>query len=191
MTVPENSRPGAFVATITVDDPDNHGPKGVWQTHRCQLIDSAQGRFNISSITNTLVVSSGILNYELSNSHGIIVQCTDSGAKPLTVEKSFEIKVVDVNEKPEQILLSNDELPENGGALFVGELSTRDPDLAQSFVYDLISASRENMFHINGSQLWTYGSLNYENRSWWDLTIRTVDQGGRIRFVAKIQHSPS
>lgn len=165
------------MANITTDDPDNGGSKGVWQTHSCQLIDSAQDRFKI--FNNTLVVSAGSLNYELSNSHSIIVQCTDSGTKPLSIQKSFVIQVIDVNERPEQIILSNNQLPENGGPLFVGELSTRDPDQAQSFVYSLVSANRENVFYINGSQLWTNESLNYENRSSWDLMINTADQGGK------------
>ena len=129
--------------------------------------------------TNTLVFSTGSLNYELSNSHSIIIQCTDSGTKPLTVQKTFEIQVLDVNERPEQILLSNNQLPENGGPLFVGELSTQDPDTAQSFTYSLVSADRENVFYINGSQLRTHESLNYENRSLWDLMINTADQGGK------------
>ena len=178
LTIPENSQPGTFLANITIDDPDNHGPNGVWQTHTCQLIDSAQSRFKILTGTNTLAVSTGDLNHEMSSSHTIILKCTDSGSKPLSIQRSFVIQVLDVNERPSQILLSNMEVPENRGALFVGELSTRDPDKAQSFVYTLVSVNEEDVFYINGSQLRTYRSLNYENRSSWDLMIKTMDQGG-------------
>jgi hypothetical protein len=182
LSILENSQSGTFVANISIDDPDNHGPKGVWQTHSCELVDSAQDRFKIArtSIANTLLVSTGVLNYELSASHTVIIQCSDSGSKPLTVQKSFLIQVIDVNERPEQMTLSNAVVPENGGPLFVGELSTQDPDNAQTFKYSLVSASEENVFYIDGNQLKTNVSLNYENRSSWDLKIETVDQGGKF-----------
>ncbi|XP_028399274.1 protocadherin Fat 4-like [Dendronephthya gigantea] len=175
LTINENSQSGTLVANITIDDPDNRGTKGVWQTHKCQLVDSAQDRFNIQ---NSLLVSSGDLNYEQSTTHGIIIRCLDSGSKPLTIQKSFDIQVLDINERPEQIKLSNKVVSENGGPLLVGELNTIDPDKAQSFKYFLVSASEENMFYINGSQLKTYSSLDYESRSLWHLVINTVDQGG-------------
>lgn len=180
LSIPENSQPGTFVANISIDDPDNHGPNGVWQTHSCQLVDSAQDRFKIPvSKTNTLQVSTGDLNHEFHSRHSIIIQCTDSGSKPLTIQKSFEIQVLDINERPERIMLSNAVVPENGGTLFVGELSTQDPDKAQSFEYSLVSASEENVFYVSGRQLRTNASLDYEKRSSWDLMIETVDQGGK------------
>ena len=177
-SIQENSRQGTFVANITIDDPDNHGPKGVWQTHTCQLVDSAQNRFKIAGNSNTLLVSSGNLNYESSSSHIVIIQCSDSSSKPLSIQKSFQIQIVDVNERPQRITLSNAVVPENGGPLFVGELSTQDPDNAQSFNYSLVSASGENVFYIEGSQLKTNASLDYEERDLWDLKIISVDQGG-------------
>jgi hypothetical protein len=76
-------------------------------------------------------------------------------------------------------MLSNAVVPENGGTLFVGELSTQDPDKAQSFEYSLVSASEENVFYVSGRQLRTNASLDYEKRSSWDLMIETVDQGGK------------
>jgi hypothetical protein len=177
--VPENSLAGTFVANITIDDPDNHGPKGVWQTHRCRLVDSAQDRFKIATKTNTLLVSTRSLNYELLSSHSVIIQCTDSGSRSLTVQKPIEIYVLDINERPEQIMLSNAVVSENGGPLLVGELSTQDPDKAQSFNYSLVSVSEENVFYIDGSQLKTNASLDYEKKSSWDLKIKTTDQGGK------------
>ena len=95
------------------------------------------------------------------------------------MQKSFQIQILDVNERPEQITLSNAVVQENGGPLFVGELNTQDPDNAQSFNYSLVSASGENVFYINGNQLKTNASLDYEKRDSWDLKIITVDQGGK------------
>lgn len=186
LTVAENSVDGAFVGNITVDDPDNHGPKGKWQTHMCVLIDSAHDRFKIASRTNALLVSTGGLNYELSNSHTIIIKCSDSSSRPLAIQKSFVVQVVDVNERPELIMLSQATVPENGGPLFVGILSTQDPDKLQSFEYSLISASEKNVFYINGSELMTSTSLDYENRSSWDLAINTVDQGGALSMLFEL-----
>lgn len=189
-TVKENSEQGTFVANISVDDPDNHGPKGIWQTHNCFLIDSAQDRFRIVNNVNTLVVSSGDLNYETSTLHTIIVECRDSARKPLRIQKSFDIEVVDVNERPQKIILSNARVPENAGSLLVGVLSTLDQDRNQSFSYILLSVGAQDSFYVNGTQLWTKVNLDYEKRSTWNIRMETVDQGGKyIKTSSKNRNS--
>lgn len=55
MQIAENSPKDTVVGIVTADDPDNHGPKGQWQSYQCTAIDDAQGRFLVKS--NILKVS--------------------------------------------------------------------------------------------------------------------------------------
>lgn len=180
----ENSPEGSLVANMTVSDPDNQGPKGSWQTHVCQLLDSAQERFKISNVTNKLLVSTGELNYERDDLHNIVIECMDSAPRPLVVRKSFQIYVLDINETPVQITLSNNEIQENSGPLYVGELASVDPDneqtQRQTFTYSLVLERKESTFYIQGNHLRTNRSLDYENQSSWELLIKTTDSGGNV-----------
>ena len=185
LSVKENSQEGTFIANITVTDPDNFGPKVVWQTHSCKLLDTAQNRFKLTS-GNMLYVDTDELNYEQSSSHSIIIKCVDSGVNSLSLTKSFVIDVIDVNERPQQITLSNNEVPENSGPLLVAQLASSDPDneqiKRQSFTYSLEAGNDEQKFIISGSQLRINSSLNYEKQSAWQLVIKTTDSGGTQYF---------
>ena len=44
----------AGVGVVTVIDPDNLGPRGVWQSHVCFAVGDAEGRFTVEN--NTLQV---------------------------------------------------------------------------------------------------------------------------------------
>ena len=182
----ENSKEGTLIANITVADPDNFGPKGIWQTHICQLLDSAQRRFKIASGTHALFVDTGELNYEVASSHVIVIKCTDSGTKSLSMTKSFVINVVDLNEAPLQITLSNNVAPENAGPSMIGQFASDDPDnerdVRQTFTYSLVNGNERNLFNISGSELKTIENLNYENTSSWHLVVRTTDNGGTVAF---------
>lgn len=186
-TVNENSPQGTLIANITVSDPDNLGPNGTWQTHKCILLDSAQDRFKISNF-NRLLVYREEFNFETEINHDIVIQCTDSAARPLTVRKSFRINVLDINERPMQITLSNNVVPENLGPSYVGELASIDPDneriQRQTFTYSLVDGSEDNRFFIHGNSLRTNRSLDYENRSSWKLLIKTRDSRGIIILIA-------
>ena len=38
-----------MVGVLSVSDPDNYGPAGVWQSHNCSAVDTANGRFTVDS----------------------------------------------------------------------------------------------------------------------------------------------
>ena len=92
---------GAVVGEVSVTDQDT------WQSHSCQLTDSADGRFVMVG-REVRVSSNANLDYESQQQHTITVQCTDDGTPPLSVTKSFTVKVLDVNEKPQAIHISHD-----------------------------------------------------------------------------------
>ncbi len=89
------------------------------------------------------------------------------------------INVNDVAESPTDIVLSNSSIDENSsdGAV-VGTFSTADPDMGDSFTYQLVSgagADNNADFTIVGDQLRINSSLNFETQSSYLIRVQTTD----------------
>jgi hypothetical protein len=96
--------------------------------------------------------------------------------------QELEVTVTDVNEAPEDLLLSNNEVSENvpvGSA--VGSLSTTDPDAGDSFAYNLVSGegSTDNAsFIILGNTVTTFVALDYSTKNTYTIRVRSTDSTG-------------
>ena len=71
-------------------------------------------------------------------------------------------------------------------------LSTIDPDdtdrnsfAAQSFTYSISNKQGDLPFAISGSILQTTRMLDYENQTYWTLTIRSTDNGSPPLYIEK------
>ncbi|XP_062500738.1 protocadherin beta-14-like [Corticium candelabrum] len=178
---------GAVVGEVSVTDQDT------WQSHSCQLTGSAGGRFVMVG-REVRVSSNANLDYESQQQHTITVQCTDDGTPPLSVTKSFTVKVLDVNEKPQAIHISHDTIPENAKFMHaVGRLSASDPDnshsIRQTFTWKLVD-SADRRFRMDGDilKVAVYNSkclalggkwcmLNMEEKNKYDVVVRVTDSG--------------
>lgn len=180
-SVPENSPKGTLVSNISVTDPDDKGPRGPWQNHTCRLLNPANTPFMINGTGNSLVVT-GDLNYEKTNSYRVDIRCFDSGSPPLSVDKTVQISIIDVNEWPYDITLSNSEVAENVGIVTVGVLDTADPDneqtAVQTFIYSIVGSPGSVPFVIDRSVLNTTRRLDYEANTAWSLVIKSADNEG-------------
>lgn len=178
--VPENSPKGTLVSNISVIDPDNNGPRGPWQNHSCRLL-SVYTPFMVNATGNSLIVV-GNLNYEKKQVYSVDIRCVDSGSPPLSFDKTVQIGVIDVNERPYDITLSNNEVAENAGIVTVGSLDTADPDneqsVVQTFTYSIVSPSGNVPFAIVSSALKTTRSLDFEAKTTWSLVIKSADNEG-------------
>lgn len=112
-TVVENTPTGTLIGKLSITDPDNLGPQGSHQSHTCRLTDSANGMIGISMSNNEnqLTVGTAGVNFEAKSIVGIVVECTDPNG--LLVQKAFNITVLDVNEAPNKIVISNLNVKEN------------------------------------------------------------------------------
>lgn len=177
----ENSRKGTVVGNISVLDPDDMGPRGPWQNHSCRVLNPSSTPFKVNGTDNILAVD-GDLNYEKLDSYSIDIRCHDNANPPLSVDKNFKINVIDVNEKPYDITISNNEVAENTGIVTVGSLDTADPDneltVVQTFTYTIDAASGSVPFAAVHGLLNTTRSLDYEANSTWSLTIKSTDNEG-------------
>lgn len=180
-TVLENTPPGTVIGSLSIKDPDNLGPKGVLQTHTCQLKDSANGMIGIAvnQNVNQLTVGPAGVNYEANSTIDIRVQCSDPPG--LSFEKLFTISVQDVNEAPTDIVVSNLRVKENQTPpSTVGRITVIDPDnentIRQSFSFSIPSTAAVPFAVQNGS-LVTTKKLDFEANAQWSFRIQVQDNG--------------
>jgi VCBS repeat-containing protein len=91
------------------------------------------------------------------------------------------IRISGANDAPTDINLDNSSVAEKqppGTA--VGNFSTTDPDTGDTFTYNLVSGEGDDdnaSFTINGSQLQTVASFDYETKNSCSIRVRTTDSG--------------
>jgi hypothetical protein len=169
--VNENSPNNTIIGQININDPDPN------DTHTLTLVDDGGGRFKL--VGNQLQVANGrLLDYETKTNHSITIKATD--ADNLSLEKTFNITVNDINEAPTAIQLSKTTIDENSpNGTVVGTLNTIDPDVNNTFIYSLID-NADGRFAINDNQLIVAdgSKLDYETNPNYQITIQTKDTGG-------------
>ena len=135
------------------------------------------GSFTIAG--NTLRTAA-VFSYATKSSYSIRVRTTDAGG--LYFGRVFTITVTPANRAPTDIALSSSSVAENQpSGTAVGTLSTTDPDAGNTFTYSLVSGSGSTdngSFTINGTQVQTAASFNYEAKNSYSIRVRTTDQGG-------------
>jgi uncharacterized delta-60 repeat protein len=179
-SIAENAGNNAVVGMLSTTDVD------AGNTFTYTLVAGTGGEdnatFNISG--NTLRATSSF-DFEDKSSYSVRVRTTDQGG--LFTERAFTIAVVDVNEAPTEIGLSNTNVVENADPdAVVGNLSTADVDAGDAFSYVFIPGIGDDdnsAFRISGSMLRAVSSLDFETRSNYTIRMRSTDQGGL--FVEK------
>ncbi|CAB4023992.1 protocadherin Fat 4-like, partial [Paramuricea clavata] len=147
------------------------------------------------------LVVNGSLDYEMENEFFIWVAVTDAGGAS---GKRFRIEVENVNERPTDILISDDRVPENSpGRTVVGEFLVQDPDnkieLTQSHTCSLVNSSNgdEDAFYIAQTGLFaqrnllrikTNRILDFETKKMYNITVFCKDKklGISKQFLIKI-----
>ena len=96
------------------------------------------------------------------------------------------INVNAVNDAPEAIMLAKNTVLENKpDGTVVGTLATTDPDEGDTFSYELARDGSRDNFKINGSNLVTKQSFNYEETANYTVTIQATDSG-KESFVGTV-----
>lgn len=130
----------------------------------------------------------------LPNQNGtvtITVTVTDDGGTANgginTVIRTFLVTVTAVNDAPTDINLSNDTIPEiPAGTLLpanvlVGQLTSVDPDLGDTFQYQLVSGpggTDNASFQIVNDQLFALGPIDFDMQPDYSIRVRTTDTAG-------------
>lgn len=121
-----------------------------------------------------------VFDHEGRSSYSIRVRTTDPAG--LSLEKSLTINVIDVNESPTDLNISNSSIAENQPqGTVVGTFSTTDTDRGNTFTYSLVSgagSTNNSLFTIENNQLKTKSGFNHENINNYSIRVRTTDGNG-------------
>lgn len=172
VAISENSQTGTLVATIPATDPENDITKFEIQG------GNEYGTFAIGQVSGEITVNtSTALNYELKSSYSLVVKVTDRTM--LSSSLVVTINVIDLNEEPTDITLSNSVVKENASApIQVGLIHATDPDFTEQFTYQLVQGADDDFFRIDGSVLWLTQAPDFEIKEVYVIGIRVTDKGG-------------
>lgn len=172
-TVAENAEVGTTVGNFSAVDDSGRS-----------LLFSLVGSDNDNSAFSTFL---GVLrlntvpDFETKPSYVIDVQARNLFTRQAFV-KRLTINVINTNDAPTAINLSNGRIDENRPAgLTVGGLSSVDPDAGDSHIYALAegAGSDDNAaFRIEGSTLKTNAVLDFETKPIYSARIRSTDRAG-------------
>lgn len=174
-TLDENSPAGTTVGSLSTTDPNSS------DTHTYTLVDGDGDTGNAAfTIVGNQLQTVGNFDFESQSSYSIRVRSTDPFG--LSVDQVFTITVTDVNEAPNEILLSNSTVAENSAVdTAIGQLTAEDPDTSNTHTFTLIDGdgSTDNaLFSIVGNELRTAASLDFEAQSSYSIRVQVTDQDG-------------
>ncbi len=173
-SINENSAEGTVVGTFSTADLD----EGDSFTYELVTGEGADHNEAFTIVRDQLRTNSS-LDFETQSSYSIRVQTTD--AAMASYSEVFTINVNNVNESPTDIVLSNSSINENSPeGTVVGTFSTTDPDMGDSFTYELVTGDNDDheAFTIVGDQLRTNSSLDFETQSSYSIRVQTTDSVG-------------
>lgn len=131
-------------------------------------------------ISGGKLLSKASFDFEIKSAYSIRLKTTD--ADGLSFEKAISISVSDVNEVPTVLGISATSIVENADSgTEVGDLTTEDPDANDTHSYALVSGEGDGdneLFAISNGALVSAASLNFEERSTYQVRVATEDAGG-------------
>ena len=167
---------GGYIAFLSSTDPDLD--KAV---HYSIVSDPLDGAFRIDG-SFLWTADASKINYEENQTVTLRIRATDEGNPPLYYEEDFVVKVINANDPPTDITISNSSVVEfaTSGSL-VGSLSTVDEDgLADTHQYLIIDDTSLGGFALvdNILVVGNPNALIYEGQpTTQTVTIRSVDSG--------------
>ncbi len=181
-TISENNAIDASIGTLASTDPD------AGDSFTYSLVSGAGSTDNSKfTITGNTLKAAEAFDYETKSSYKIRIQTRDAGG--LSFQKEFTLTIVNVNEAPTAIALSNATIDENNAIdASIGTLASTDQDAGDSFTYSLVNTydlngARMNIddndkFTIAGSTLRATEAFDYETKSSYKIRIQTSDAAG-------------
>ena len=189
--VNENAGLGTLIGSLSTKDPDRG------QAHSYSLIDDAAGLFRVQgnqvqvAIDNERCLSFGgqncRINYDKARSFDIRVRSQDNGSPQFSIERNFTIEVKDTNDRPRDLKLSANELPENAtNGFLIGQVTATDEDVGQILKFKLTNDDN-GRFQINkDGYIVKAKDTNYENEKVHKITVEVSDNGKPVMKVSEV-----
>ncbi|GEM_PF-2622740 len=162
-SIAENLPVDTEVAIISATDPDSG-----------DVITYSLDNTSVFKIDNNRLLTSAELNYEDIDSYTINITATDNNSASSV--KAFNISVINVNESPGNINITNRSVVNNVAVGFeVGQLLASDPDKGDVLSYTIAD---NNYFDIIGDKLTVKGNLKTITADSYDISVTATDKGG-------------
>ncbi|MFT5914248.1 MAG: gliding motility-associated-like protein [Bacteroidia bacterium] len=172
-SIEENQAIGTSVGTLSTEDQD------VSDSHIYSIVGGTGQAFFL--IENALVKTNQLLDFESDSLYTLSIQTRD--ANGLTYAQTDTIKIIDINDSPTDIAISENRVFENlpVGTGF-GKFSARDVDAKmQNFSYSLVAGTGSDdngNFLIVGDSLKTDVVFDFETKADYSIRVRVNDGFG-------------
>ncbi|XZE20024.1 cohesin domain-containing protein [Pirellulaceae bacterium SH449] len=166
---------GTVVGTLSTADPD------LGDTHTYSIVSGdGDTNNNLFAISGNALVTTAALNATGQQPLSVRVQTTDSTGR--SFQRFFLITVNEDNQAPTSIQLNNQTVAENSASgTVVGLFSTIDPNAGDTHTYTLVAGEGDaanDWFTIDGNQLLTAESFDFETTPEVSIRVRSTDAGG-------------
>ncbi len=171
-TIAENQPLGTTIGYFDTQDDD------IDDTHTYTLVEGVGNSDNTKfKISGDTLKSNSIFNYKKQRQHSIRVETSDGNGGLQT--KIFNIEVLDANDIPSALVLSNNTIAENQPlGTTIGKLNTIDEDISALYTYRLINGTAH--FYLADDTVKSNITFDYEEKSSYNITISSNDGDGRI-----------
>lgn len=173
--ITENHNMGTIIGELSHNDPDkNDLLKFNFVTGNSPNNNS---NFNITDGNKLTILEKP--DFETKPFYTVSIKASDK--QGLYTEQTFKIKVININEAPSEIILSNSNIPyslELNGK--IGILTTIDPDIGNSFKYEILSKEGTDFtgFSLQANTLYLNKNKASELKAINTIIIRSTDQAG-------------
>jgi len=184
-TIEENLTERTLVGTLDTEDADadedNNDTDDVDFTYALVAGngDDDNGSFEISA--DSLFATS---SFDFENNASLSVRIQTQDPKMATYSEVLSINVIDANDAPVGILLSNDSIDENqGNGSIVGSLEGVDPDETEEFSFTLVDEGNfpdNTSFTVNTNNelVQAVDQLDFESQDIYEIKLRLTDKEG-------------
>ena len=176
-SIVENFPIGSSVGNFSTSDLD------VSQTHSYTLASGAGDTDNgLFSIANNQLLSGFVADYETRKNYTVRVRTTDS--EGCFYEAIFPVAILDGNDMPTDIILTNNNVNENIPAgNFVGAIRSVDQDSSDFYNYSLVTGSGDadnSNFIIRNDSIFSAIVFNKVTQGQHSIRLQTDDQRGGV-----------
>jgi hypothetical protein len=168
-TLLENTPNLAIIGVFQVFQPSNNGSYVL-------KIDSVLDYLHFVLVGDSLVAQT-IFNYETQKYYQLQMLLIESGGD--TIKQAFSIEILDANDAPYGISISNDTISENQTiGTFIGRLTAIDEDAADVLSFELNTAKATQYFQLLGDSLVTLTVLDFESTPFCQVSATVTDLAG-------------
>jgi hypothetical protein len=163
------------VGTLSASDPQND--------HLTFTILNAKGNFYFLIQGNKMLVKTRLVwnPNSTANTYPVVVNVSDNGTPMMRSQTTLHITVLNINDPPYDLRLSNSEVFENAPVnSVVGNLTAIDDDVgpqrSSNFSWELVDGDNGH-FSLRGHQVLVAKTLDHESESFHRIQVKSTDYG--------------